>query len=26
VEAPAEVGIECIWRMDHDLWASLQEP
>jgi ribosomal-protein-serine acetyltransferase len=26
VEAPAEVGIECVWRMDHDLWASLQEP
>jgi ribosomal-protein-serine acetyltransferase len=26
VEAQAEVGIECIWRMDHDLWASLRRP
>lgn len=25
-EAPAEVGIECIWRMDRDLWASLPAP
>jgi RimJ/RimL family protein N-acetyltransferase len=24
VEAPAEIGIDCIWRMDRELWETLQ--
>jgi RimJ/RimL family protein N-acetyltransferase len=26
VDAPAEVGIECIWRMDAEVWATLRSP
>lgn len=24
VDAPAEVGIDCIWRMDRSVWAARQ--
>lgn len=25
VEAPAEVGINCVWRMDRELWETLKQ-